>query len=65
MAFQIIELALDANDDVIDRKVVPYPYPTRKGPLKPSRKLRPDMQGRAMILSMINANRLEVRPSPA
>jgi hypothetical protein len=31
MAFQIIELALDANDDVIDRKVVPYPYPTRKG----------------------------------
>jgi hypothetical protein len=31
MAFQIIELTLDANDHVIDRKVVPYPYPTRKG----------------------------------
>jgi hypothetical protein len=29
-AFQVIELALDENDKVIDRRVVPYPYATRK-----------------------------------
>jgi hypothetical protein len=29
MAFQVIELALDANDSVIDRRAVPYPYQTR------------------------------------
>ena len=25
MSFQIVALALDANDNVIERKVVPYP----------------------------------------
>jgi hypothetical protein len=30
VSFQIVELALDANGDVIERKVVPYPYPTRQ-----------------------------------
>ena len=29
-AFQVVELTLDANDNVTDRRVVPYPYPTRK-----------------------------------
>ena len=30
MAFQIVALTLDANDNVIERRVVPYPYPTRQ-----------------------------------
>jgi hypothetical protein len=30
MSFQIVALALDANDNVIERKVVPYPYQTRQ-----------------------------------
>ena len=30
MAFQIVELALDSDDKVIDRRVVPYPYQTRE-----------------------------------
>jgi hypothetical protein len=30
VAFQIVELTLDANDSVIERRVVPYPYPTRE-----------------------------------
>jgi hypothetical protein len=29
-AFQVIELSLDDDDNVIDRKVIPYPYPSRK-----------------------------------
>jgi hypothetical protein len=28
VAFQIVEITLDANDKVIERKVVPYPYQT-------------------------------------
>jgi hypothetical protein len=30
MAFQVMELTLDADENVIDRRVIPYPYPTRK-----------------------------------
>ena len=30
MAFQVVELTLDADQKVIDRKVIPYPYPTRR-----------------------------------
>jgi hypothetical protein len=30
MAFQVVELTLDADENVIDRRVIPYPYPTRK-----------------------------------
>ena len=30
MAFQVVELTLDADQNVIDRRVIPYPYPTRK-----------------------------------
>ena len=30
MPFQIVELALDSNDNVVERKVVPYPYRTRE-----------------------------------
>jgi len=30
MSFQIVALALDANDNLIERKVVPYPYQTRQ-----------------------------------
>ena len=30
MAFQIVELTLDADDNVIERRIVPYPYPTRE-----------------------------------
>ena len=30
MAFQVVELSLDAEDNVIDRRVVPYPYATRE-----------------------------------
>jgi hypothetical protein len=30
VAFQIVELTVDANDNVIERRVVPYPYPTRE-----------------------------------
>jgi len=30
VTFQIVELALDANDKVIERRVVPYPYQTRQ-----------------------------------
>jgi hypothetical protein len=29
MVFQVIELTLDENDSVIERRAVPYPYPTR------------------------------------
>jgi hypothetical protein len=29
-AFQVIELALDEDDNVIDRRVIPYPYAIRK-----------------------------------
>ena len=29
MAFQIVELAIDEGDSVIERKVVPYPFATR------------------------------------
>ena len=29
MAFQVVELTLDADDNVVDRRAVPYPYPTR------------------------------------
>jgi len=28
--FQVVELTLDTDDNVIDRRAVPYPYPTRK-----------------------------------
>jgi len=30
MPFQIVELDLDSNDNVVERKVVPYPYQTRE-----------------------------------
>ena len=30
MTFQIVALTLDADDNVIERRVVPRPYPTRK-----------------------------------
>ena len=30
MAFQVVELTLDADQNVIDRRDIPYPYPTRK-----------------------------------
>jgi hypothetical protein len=30
MAFQVVELILDADDNVVARRAVPYPYPTRK-----------------------------------
>ena len=30
MAFQVVELTLDAGENVIDRRVIPYPYQTRK-----------------------------------
>jgi hypothetical protein len=30
MSFQVVALALDANDNVIERKVVPDPYQTRQ-----------------------------------
>jgi hypothetical protein len=29
MAFQVVELILDADDNVTERRVVPYPYQTR------------------------------------
>jgi hypothetical protein len=30
VAFQVVELTLDADDNVIERRVVPYPYQTRE-----------------------------------
>jgi hypothetical protein len=30
VAFQIVELTLEADDRVIERRVVPFPYPTRQ-----------------------------------
>ena len=30
VAFQIVALTLDADDNVIERRVVPHPYPTRE-----------------------------------
>jgi hypothetical protein len=27
MAYQVIELTLDENDNVVERRAVPYPYP--------------------------------------
>ena len=30
MTFQIVALTLDPNDNVIERRVVPRPYPTRE-----------------------------------
>jgi hypothetical protein len=29
MPFQVVELSLDEDDKVIDRKAIPYPYPRR------------------------------------
>ena len=29
-AFQVVELTLNIGGDVIERRAVPYPYPTRK-----------------------------------
>ena len=29
MSFQVVELTLDADDNVTDRRAVPYPYSTR------------------------------------
>jgi hypothetical protein len=29
MPFQVVELRLDADDKVIDRRAIPYPYPHR------------------------------------
>ena len=29
MPFQVVELWLDADDQVIDRRAIPYPYPQR------------------------------------
>jgi hypothetical protein len=29
MPFQVVELRLDADDKVIDRRAIPYPYPQR------------------------------------
>jgi hypothetical protein len=31
VAFQIVALTLDADDNVIERRVVPRPYETRQG----------------------------------
>jgi hypothetical protein len=28
-AFQVVELTLDADQNVSDRRAIPYPYPTR------------------------------------
>ena len=28
-AFQVVELTLDTDDNVIDRRAIPYPYPTK------------------------------------
>jgi hypothetical protein len=30
MAFQIVEFTVDADDKVVERKIVPYPYQTRQ-----------------------------------
>ena len=30
MAFQVVELTLHADQNVVDRRAIPYPYPTRK-----------------------------------
>ena len=30
MAYHIVERTLDADDNEIERRVVPYPYPTRE-----------------------------------
>jgi hypothetical protein len=30
MAFQVVELTLDADDNIIERSAVPYPYQTRE-----------------------------------
>ena len=30
MAFQVVELTLDAGQNLVDRRVIPYRYPTRK-----------------------------------
>ena len=30
MTFQVVELTLDADDNVIDRRIVPYPYAARE-----------------------------------
>ena len=29
MPFQVVELRLDAEDQVLDRRAIPYPYPQR------------------------------------
>ena len=30
ITFQVAELTLDPGQNVVDRRVIPYPYPTRK-----------------------------------
>ncbi len=40
MPFQVVELRLDAQDHVIDRRAIPYPYPQRVDAVDTIEKLR-------------------------
>jgi hypothetical protein len=39
MPFQVVELRLDAEDQVIDRRAIPYPYPQRPDAVDTIKKL--------------------------
>jgi hypothetical protein len=52
MPFQVVELKLDAEDKVIDRKAIPYPYPQRLDAVETIEKLitRLQIRSRARLL---------------
>jgi hypothetical protein len=39
MPFQVVELRLDAEDQVVDRRAIPYPYPQRPDAVDTIKKL--------------------------
>lgn len=46
MPFQVVELKVDADDKVIDRKAIPYPYPQRLDAVETIEKLITRLQRR-------------------
>ena len=77
MAFQIVALTLDANDHVIERRVVPYPYPTRQEAVTATECIvstfaeagyEPAQSSGGQLLTMVTArglsSKVPERPSP-
>jgi hypothetical protein len=44
MPFQVVELRLEADDKVLDRRAIPYPYPQRLDAVDTIQRLIPRLQ---------------------